>query len=219
MMSTVAKPTHQLRASANFAAKNKAANKTTRSTRVRAAAGTVAAPAGAKAETIDDCINTVRFLAIAAINKSNSGHPGLPMGCAPMGYVIFREAMTHNPKNTKWFNRDRFVLSAGHGCMLQYSLMHLTGYPSVSVRRVARFDPVFDARAPAVHARGIDRSPKRINPVRFDGGTTLTVHDSIKALDGFWTDERRSFFSPIRLVWRTTLTNDGRESVRVHPSE
>jgi transketolase len=94
----------------------------------------VAAPQGVSADTVNDAINTVRFLAIDAINKSNSGHPGLPMGCAPMGYVIFREAMTHNPKNTKFFNRDRFVLSAGHGCMLQYSLMHLTGYPSVSVR-------------------------------------------------------------------------------------
>jgi hypothetical protein len=102
------------------------------STVVRASA--VAAPAGVAKDTIDDAINSVRFLAIDAINKSNSGHPGLPMGCAPMGYVIFREAMTHNPQNTKWFNRDRFVLSAGHGCMLQYSLMHLTGYPSVSVR-------------------------------------------------------------------------------------
>lgn len=98
---------------------------------VRAA---LAAPADVSADTVMDCVNTVRFLAIDAINKSNSGHPGLPMGCAPMGYVIYREAMTHNPKNHTWFNRDRFVLSAGHGCMLQYSLMHLTGYPSVSVR-------------------------------------------------------------------------------------
>ena len=115
-------------------ARAKASKTASKRSVVRAAAGTVAAPAGAKTETINDCINTVRFLAIDAINKSNSGHPGLPMGCAPMGYVIFREAMTHNPKNAKWFNRDRFVLSAGHGCMLQYSLMHLTGYPSVSVR-------------------------------------------------------------------------------------
>jgi len=100
----------------------------------------VAAPNGVSAETVNDSINTIRFLAIDAINKSNSGHPGLPMGCAPMGYVIYREAMTHNPKNGKWFNRDRFVLSAGHGCMLQYSLMHLTGYPSVSVRASAARD-------------------------------------------------------------------------------
>jgi hypothetical protein len=105
-------------------------------TPVRAA---LAAPADVSADTVMDCVNTVRFLAIDAINKSNSGHPGLPMGCAPMGYVIYREAMTHNPKNYQWFNRDRFVLSAGHGCMLQYSLMHLTGYPSVSVRDKPHF--------------------------------------------------------------------------------
>ena len=118
------------------AAKKVSARVTTRALKpVRAA---VAAPADVSTETVNDCVNTIRFLAIDAINKSNSGHPGLPMGCAPMGYVIFREAMTHNPKNTKWFNRDRFVLSAGHGCMLQYSLMHLTGYPSVSVRSSRR---------------------------------------------------------------------------------
>ena len=105
---------------------------------VRAA---VAAPADVSADTVQDCVNTIRFLAIDAINKSNSGHPGLPMGCAPMGYVIYREAMTHNPKDHTWFNRDRFVLSAGHGCMLQYSLMHLTGYPSVSVSQSPRLSP------------------------------------------------------------------------------
>lgn len=78
-------------------------------------------------------INAVRFLSIDGVNKANSGHPGLPMGCAPMGYILYNEYMQHNPKHPKWFNRDRFVLSAGHGCMLQYSLMHLTGYDSVSV--------------------------------------------------------------------------------------
>jgi len=99
----------------------------------------VAAPAESSTETIMDCVNSIRFLAIDGVNKSNSGHPGLPMGCAPMGYVIWREAMTHNPQNFTWFNRDRFVLSAGHGCMLQYSLMHLTGYKSVSIEDIKNF--------------------------------------------------------------------------------
>ena len=84
-------------------------------------------------KTIQLAINAVRFLSIDGVNKANSGHPGLPMGCAPMGYILYNEIMQHNPKHPKWFNRDRFVLSAGHGCMLQYSLMHLTGYASVSV--------------------------------------------------------------------------------------
>ena len=84
-------------------------------------------------------INAIRFLSIDGVNKANSGHPGLPMGCAPMGYVLYNEYMQHNPKHPKWFNRDRFVLSAGHGCMLQYSLMHLTGYESVSVSHSSHF--------------------------------------------------------------------------------
>jgi transketolase N-terminal domain/subunit len=84
-------------------------------------------------ETVDKCVNAIRFLAIDAVNKAKSGHPGLPMGAAPMSYVLFNEAMKYNPKNPAWANRDRFVLSAGHGSMLQYSLMHLVGYDSVSV--------------------------------------------------------------------------------------
>ncbi|MFD2116716.1 transketolase [Paenibacillus yanchengensis] len=73
-------------------------------------------------------INTIRTLSIDAINKANSGHPGLPMGAAPMAYTLFSKMMQHNPTNSKWFNRDRFVLSAGHGSALLYSLLHLSGY-------------------------------------------------------------------------------------------
>jgi len=73
-------------------------------------------------------INTVRTLAIDAIENANSGHPGLPMGAAPMAYTLWTDFMNHNPKNSKWFNRDRFVLSAGHGSMLLYALLHLSGY-------------------------------------------------------------------------------------------
>ncbi len=74
------------------------------------------------------CINTIRFLAVDAVQKANSGHPGMPMGVAPIGYTIWTKYLKHNPHNPKWFNRDRFVLSAGHGSMLLYSLLHLTGY-------------------------------------------------------------------------------------------
>ncbi|HLR23975.1 MAG TPA: transketolase [Pseudogracilibacillus sp.] len=73
-------------------------------------------------------INTIRTLSIDAIEKAQSGHPGLPMGAAPMGYTLFTDIMQHNPKNANWFNRDRFILSAGHGSMLLYSLLHLSGY-------------------------------------------------------------------------------------------
>ena len=73
-------------------------------------------------------INTVRFLSVDAIEKANSGHPGLPLGAAPMAYVLWARFLRHNPANPHWCNRDRFVLSAGHGSMLLYSLLHLTGY-------------------------------------------------------------------------------------------
>ncbi len=85
------------------------------------------------------CINSIRMLAVDAVNKSNSGHPGLPMGCAPMGYALWDKFLRHNPKNPQWFNRDRFVLSAGHGCMLLYALLHLTGYDSVSIEDIKQF--------------------------------------------------------------------------------
>jgi len=74
------------------------------------------------------CINTIRALALDAVQKANSGHPGLPLGAAPMAYVLWTRFMRFNPKNPKWHNRDRFLLSAGHGCMLLYALLYLTGY-------------------------------------------------------------------------------------------
>lgn len=92
-----------------------------------------AATAAVSRELQDKCVNTIRFLAIDAVNKSKSGHPGMPMGCAPMGFVLWNEVMKYNPKNPEWVNRDRFVLSAGHGSMFQYAMLHLAGYDSVSV--------------------------------------------------------------------------------------
>lgn len=73
-------------------------------------------------------INTIRTLSIDGVQKAKSGHPGMPMGAAPMAYVLWTKFLKHNPSNPKWSNRDRFVLSAGHGSMLLYSMLHLTGY-------------------------------------------------------------------------------------------
>jgi transketolase len=86
----------------------------------------VSAPATTDLETL--CINTIRGLAMDAVQAANSGHPGMPMGTAPLAYALWTKHFRHNPKNPKWFNRDRFILSAGHGSMLLYSLLHLTGY-------------------------------------------------------------------------------------------
>lgn len=73
-------------------------------------------------------VDTIRTLSIDAVQKANSGHPGLPMGAAPMAYALWQKHLNVNPSNTKWFNRDRFVLSAGHGSILLYSMLHLSGY-------------------------------------------------------------------------------------------
>ncbi len=84
------------------------------------------------------CINTIRTLSLDAVQKAESGHPGLPLGMAPTAYVLWTKFLRHNPKNPKWFGRDRFLLSAGHGSMLIYSLLHLTGY-GLSMDELKRF--------------------------------------------------------------------------------
>ncbi|WP_369325104.1 transketolase [Burkholderia cepacia] len=84
------------------------------------------------------CINTLRFLSIDAVQKAASGHPGLPLGAAPMAYVLWMRHLKHHPANPAWFDRDRFILSAGHGSMLLYSLLHLTGY-DLPLDQIGRF--------------------------------------------------------------------------------
>ena len=96
-------------------------------------AGTTSIPQpdaiGAKTQDLEQlCINTVRVLSADAVQKANSGHPGTPMGTAPIGHVLWSDIMRYNPKDPDWPNRDRFILSAGHACMLQYSFLFLTGY-------------------------------------------------------------------------------------------
>ena len=83
--------------------------------------------------------NCIRFLSIDAVQKANSGHPGMPMGMADVSTVLFKDFLSFNPKNPEWINRDRFVLSAGHGSMLLYSLLYLTGYKSFSLNDIKKF--------------------------------------------------------------------------------
>jgi transketolase len=98
-------------------------------------------------------INTIRFLSIDAIQKANSGHPGLPMGAATFAYVLWTRFLKHNPSNPQWFDRDRFVLSAGHGSMLLYSLLHLTGY-DLSLDQLKHFRQ-WDSITPGHPERGL----------------------------------------------------------------
>ena len=83
--------------------------------------------------------NAIRFLSIDAVQKANSGHPGMPMGMSDVATVLFKYYLRFNPKNPKWINRDRFVLSAGHGSMLLYSLLYLTGYKKIKLDDIKNF--------------------------------------------------------------------------------
>lgn len=108
---------------------------------------------------IDDLsIATVRTLSIDAIEKANSGHPGMPMGSAPMGYQLFAKSMNHNPSNPTWVNRDRFVLSAGHGSMLLYSLLHLSGYdlPMEEIKQFRQWGSKTPGHPEFGHTAGVD---------------------------------------------------------------
>jgi transketolase len=94
---------------------------------------------GRKDELEELCVNTIRFLAVDAVEKAHSGHPGTPMGMADMAFVLWTEFLHHDPLNPDWKNRDRFILSAGHASMLIYSLLHLTGYPDMTLGELRNF--------------------------------------------------------------------------------
>jgi transketolase len=112
-----------------------------------------------KEPTLDDlCINTIRILSADAVQAANSGHPGMPMGAAAMGYTLWTRFLKHNPADPKWFDRDRFVLSAGHGSMLLYSLLHLTGYdlPLDELKRFRQWGSKTPGHPERGHTPGVD---------------------------------------------------------------
>ena len=100
------------------------------------------------------CVNTIRFLAADAVQQAKSGHPGLPMGAAPMAYVLWTRFLRHHPADPAWPDRDRFVLSAGHGSMLLYALLHLTGYdlPLDEIKRFRQWGSLGSKRRKRVHS-------------------------------------------------------------------
>ena len=104
------------------------------------------------------CINTIRMLAVDAVEKAQSGHPGTPMEAAPMAFELWMRHMKYNPKNPDWFNRDRFVLSAGHASMLLYSMLHLTGFdlPLDQIKQFRQFGSKTPGHPEYGHTAGVE---------------------------------------------------------------
>src|SRR6185295_1270548 len=110
-------------------------------------------------KTLDQlCINTVRTLAMDAVQQANSGHPGTPMALAPVAYVLWDRFLRHNPRNPKWPNRDRFVLSAGHASMLLYAMLHVSGYdlPVEEIKRFRQWGSLTPGHPEYGHTAGVE---------------------------------------------------------------
>jgi transketolase len=109
--------------------------------------------------TLDQqCVNTLRFLSVDMVQQANSGHPGLPLGAAPMAYALWTQHLKHNPRDPQWVDRDRFVLSAGHGSALLYSLLHVTGYdlPMADIKRFRQWDSKAPGHPERGHTAGVE---------------------------------------------------------------
>src|SRR5229473_613172 len=156
------------------------------------------------------CINTIRALALDAVQKAESGHPGLPLGAAPMAYVLWTRFMRFNPKNPKWENRDRFLLSAGHGCMLLYSLLYLTGYdPSLAGHlKLGKLIYLYDDNHVTIEGF-TDLAFSESVPKRFEayGWHTATVDDGndLEAIEAAIRDAQSVADRPSLISVKTTI--------------
>ena len=141
-------------------------------------------------------INTIRFLSVDAVQKANSGHPGLPLGAAPMAYVLWTRFLRHNPINPQWSNRDRFVLSAGHGSALLYSLLHLTGYdlPLDQIKQFRQWGSITPGHPERGLTPGVETTTGPLGQGFGNGvGMAISEASSCGALQPAGVRDRRSF--------------------------
>ena len=146
-----------------------------------------------KKEIVQEIAKTIRGLSIEAIEKAKSGHPGLPLGCADIGAYLYAEALKHNPKNSNWINRDRFVLSAGHGSMLLYSCLHLAGF-KVSMKEI-KFFRQFGSKTPGhpeVHVT--DGVEATTGPLGHGVGNSVGMAIGMKILAAKFNTEKYKLF-------------------------
>jgi transketolase len=134
------------------------------------------------------CVNTIRTLALDAVEQAKSGHPGLPMGCAPLAHVLFSRHLRFNPADPKWPGRDRFVLSAGHGCMLLYSMLHLTGYdlPLSELKRFRQWGSLTPGHPEYGHTVGVETTT---GPLGQGAGTAIGMAVAGKHLEAVYGPE------------------------------
>jgi transketolase len=134
------------------------------------------------------CVNTIRTLALDAVEQAKSGHPGLPMGCAPLAHVLFLRHLRFNPADPAWPGRDRFVLSAGHGCMLLYSLLHLTGYdlPLSELKRFRQWGSMTPGHPEYGHTVGVEMTS---GPLGQGAGTAVGMAIAGKHLEAVYGPE------------------------------
>lgn len=146
---------------------------------------------------VEDIANTIRELSIEAVERANSGHPGLPLGCAELGAYLYAVQLNHNPKNSSWLNRDRFVLSAGHGSMLLYSCLHLSGF-KVSMKEIKSFRQL-DSRTPGhPEAHVTDGVESTTGPLGHGIGNAVGMAIGMKILAAkFNTDKYKLFNSKV----------------------
>jgi transketolase len=134
------------------------------------------------------CVNTIRTLALDAVEQAKSGHPGLPMGCAPLAHVLFSRHLRFNPADPAWPGRDRFVLSAGHGCMLLYSMLHLTGYdlPLSELKRFRQWGSLTPGHPEYGHTVGVEATT---GPLGQGAGTAIGMAVAGKHLEAVYGPE------------------------------
>jgi transketolase len=134
------------------------------------------------------CVNTIRTLSLDAVEQAKSGHPGLPMGCAPLAHVLFSRHLRFNPADPAWPGRDRFVLSAGHGCMLLYSLLHLTGYdlPLSELKRFRQWGSLTPGHPEYGHTVGVETTS---GPLGQGAGTAIGMAIAGKHLEAVYGPE------------------------------
>ncbi|MBI4731500.1 MAG: transketolase [Chloroflexi bacterium] len=140
-----------------------------------------------------DAINTLRFLSADMVQQANSGHPGLPMGCAALAYTIWTQHLRHNPRNPSWPGRDRFILSGGHGCALLYSLLHLTGYglPLEELKRFRQWGSMTPGHPEYGHTPGVEATTGPLGQ-GFSNGVGMAIAEAHLAAE-FNTSEHKIF--------------------------